>query len=131
MSDSDADLLAERYGRSRRGGRVLVAVVVGLIVLAGLVWVGWAAWFHSNPDIRAEVASFDVVDAHEVRAKVEVRLGGDDVTGTCLVRATALDHTIVGERNVQVAELGEGTSWVSVRTERRATSVTLERCSAD
>lgn len=122
-----ADLMAERYGRRNRGTRLLVLVLVAILVLASLGWVGWAAWVHGNPEIQADVAAFDVPSAHEARARVELRLGDDDVTGTCLLRATAADHSIVGERNVQVDELQES-SWVSIRTERRATSVTLEHC---
>jgi hypothetical protein len=129
MSQPDADLMAQRYGAPSGARRAVLLGVVVLLVVAGLTWLGWAAWFHSNPAIRAEIASYDVTTEHEARARVELRLGDDGVRGTCLLRATAPDHSIVGERNVAVSELAESEgAWVSIRTERRATSVTIVGC---
>ena len=40
-------------------------------------------------------------------------LADEDVTGTCLVRASAADHSIVGELNVRVQEHVEAESpWM-------------------
>jgi hypothetical protein len=129
MPEPDADLMAQRYGTPSGARRAVLLGLVVLLVVAGLTWLAWAAWFHGTPAIRAEIASYDVPTDHEARARVELRLSADDVNGTCLLRATAPDHSTVGERNVAVSELAEAQgSWVSIRTERRATSVTLEGC---
>lgn len=127
-----SDLLAERYGAPKRARRMMLLVLVGVLVVAGLGWVGWAAWFHSNQPIRGRIVSFESVSPHEVRARLDVDVAAPDTAGTCLLRATAADHSIVGERNVRVEEIDPGTDpWISIRTEREATTVELVRCSAD
>lgn len=132
MSRPEADLLAQRYGTPSRSRRRLLVGAVVVLAVVFLGWLAWAAWFHSNLDIRAEIGGYDVVDAHEIRAKVDVVLGDDDVDGTCLLRASAADHSIVGELNLRVREhVDSGDPWVSVRTEREATSVSVARCTAD
>jgi Domain of unknown function (DUF4307) len=121
-----SDLLTDRYGTSkgRRRGWVPVAILVAVV---GLAWLAWAAIFHSTPAIEAEVASYDVRSAHEVQVKLTARVD-EGVTGRCLIRATAFDHTIVGEKNVRVHD---GSTTTTLRTERRATAVSRIRCVAD
>ena len=123
--------LAARYGTHRPGRRIALIGISTLLALAFGTWLAWAAWFHSDQPIRAEVAAYRVVDAHEVQVKLatQVRTGAQ---GTCLVRATAADHTIVGELNLRVADLlrSDG-DWISLRTEREATTVQLVRCTQD
>lgn len=127
--DRTAQELARRYGTDRSRGRAVVVALSATVATAFLVWLTWAAWFHSDPAIEAEVIAFDVVDTRETRVKVESRIRDDRVEGGCLLRATAADHTIVGELNLTVAELREvGKDWIPVRTEREATTVTLVRC---
>lgn len=132
MAHPDPLLMEQRYGAPRRGRRRLGIALVAVLVLAGLAWLAWAAVFHSNPEIRAEVTAYEITGDREARADVSLRVRDDDVSGSCLLRAVADDKTIVGERNVTLEELREAEDgWVSVRTERRATTVTLERCTAD
>jgi hypothetical protein len=106
-------------------------VIVATTVLAAafLAWLAWAAWFHSDPAIEADIAAYDVTGPHEVLVKVDARVKADDVRGSCLVRATAADHTIVGEINLSVAQLrAQRNQWIPIRTERKATTVELIRC---
>jgi hypothetical protein len=71
---------------------------------------------------------YDVVDEHEVTATVRIDLADDDVVATCLLRAFAEDHTVVGE--LSFTPSGSGRTEQTVRTERRATSVELVGCTA-
>jgi len=124
-----AQQMARRYGTDRPRRRGLLVALSALLATALLVWIAWAAWFRSEPAIEAQVFAYDVVDTHETRVKVDVRFRDERVEGGCLLRATAADHTIVGELNLTVAELREaGDDWISVRTEREATTVSLVRC---
>ena len=94
-----------------------------------LGWLGWAAWFHSNPAIDAELAAFDVVSDHRVKVRLDARFRDDDVEGSCLVRATARDHTIVGELNVTVEQLRAAAGgWLEMTTLDRATTVEKVSC---
>jgi hypothetical protein len=71
-----------------------------------------------------------VVDSHQVQVKVSARLRDADTAGSCLVRATAEDHTVVGELTLTAAQLrADSGHWVAVRTERRATTAAVVRCS--
>ncbi|HEY0902252.1 MAG TPA: DUF4307 domain-containing protein [Marmoricola sp.] len=124
-----ADLLADRYGTDQPLRRVVVVTVAVVLGVALLLFVAWAAWFHSSPAIDAAVTRFEVVSEHETRVQVEARYRDPDVRGNCVLRATAEDHTIVGEANLSVDELREAAgSWIPLRTERKATTVTLVRC---
>ena len=74
---------------------------------------------------------FTVDDEHQVTARVDVRLDDDDVVATCLLRAIAEDHTVVGELHfdVRAADLEDGNVLErQIRTERRATSVEPVGC---
>jgi hypothetical protein len=131
VAETAAQRMAQRYGSDRPRRRAVVVVLSAVLGTTLLVWLAWAAWVHSDPPIDAAVSAYDVVSTHESRVKVEARFRDADVEGSCLVRATAADHTIVGELNLTVAELREADGdWIPIRTEREATTVTLVRCRA-
>lgn len=120
--------MAERYGTTSPRRRKVLIVATTVLAAVFLGWLAWVAWVHSTPAIRAEVQSFDVVDAHQVRVRLASRIA-DDATGSCLLRATARDHTVVGERNVSVAEIRAAAGdWIAITTFNRADSVEKVRC---
>ena len=124
------DLLTERYGAPspwRRRGLVAAST---LLAAAFLGWLGWTALAHGDPDVSSDLVTYAIDGEHRATARVEVRLD-DDVVATCLLRATAEDHTIVGELSFEVdaADLADGATLTrTVRTERLATSVSLVGC---
>jgi hypothetical protein len=121
--------MPERYGTARPRRRP-VAIVLGAVLVAALT--GWAVWASvtSQAAIDATLTSYDVVSSHEVRVKISTHFRDDKVQGTCLVQATAQDHTVVGELNLTADQLrGAQGQWISVRTERRATTATVASCS--
>jgi hypothetical protein len=104
-------------------------VLVGSALLGAvaLSWLAWTTLFHATPDVSSELVGFEIVDDHAVTARIDVVLRGDpeELGASCLVRATAADHAVVGEASfVPVA----GRNEVEVRTERRATSVESVGC---
>ena len=128
---SQSDSLTERYGApSPVARRALVALVV---VVAGAFggWLLWTGLFHGDPEVSSQLVSFTVDDEHQVTARVDVRLDDEDVVATCLLRALAEDHTVVGELQFEVraADLTSGNLLERrIRTERRATSVERVGC---
>ena len=103
--------------------------MVALVVVVALVFGGWLAWttvFHATPAVSSEIGGWEVVDDGSVDAVVSVDLE-EGVVASCLVRAYAADHSTVGE---VAFEPVDGRNEVTVRTERRATSVTLLGCTA-
>ena len=124
--------MRERYGTSGPRRRRVIVIATTVLAMVFLSWVAWVAIFHANPAIDSQVHSFDPVNAHQVKVRLDTRFRNDRVRGTCLVRATARDHSIVGERNLSAADLrAAGTGWIPIRTERRATTVEVVRCAED
>jgi hypothetical protein len=121
--------LTQRYGGARPRRRT--PIVLGtLLALALLAWAIWAGSAGGNPAIAASVSSYQVVGTHEIQVKISAHFRNDRVDGSCLVRATAADHTVVGELNLTADQLRAALgSWIPIRTERRATTAELVRCS--
>jgi len=63
-------------------------------------------------------------------ARIAVRFGDDSVRATCLLRAYAEDHSVVGELSFTPEHDATQPIEETVRTERRATSVELIGCTA-
>jgi hypothetical protein len=128
-AQTSAQTLAQRYGADRPRRRGLGIAVAAVLVTALVVWAVWAAWFQDDPAIEANVTAYEVVSTHEVRVEVAVHIRDAHAGGSCLLRASARDHSIVGELNLTADELlAARGSWISIRTERRATTATLVRC---
>ncbi len=122
--------LDDRYGTPapwRR--RVLVAACVALAVVF-LAWIAWTAWFHATPDVESDLEGFAVDGEHAVTVKVHVQLDDADVHATCLVRAIAEDHTIVGELSFTPEYGARQPLELTVRTERRATAIEFVGCTS-
>ncbi|WP_162599871.1 DUF4307 domain-containing protein [Nocardioides solisilvae] len=115
---SQADL-ADRYGAPSPRRRLLLTVVVAAVAAALLGWLAWAAWFHSNPGAKSGQVGYEVVDDHTVTMVLDVVLD-DAEEADCLVRAFSEDKATVGELAFTAVD---GRQEVTVRTERRATSV--------
>ena len=123
--------LAQRYGAPSAGRRRLVVIGSGVLAAVFLGWLAWTALFHSTPEARSSLVTYDVVDEHTATAKVDVRTSDAEVVATCLLRAYAEDHSVVGEKSFEATGevAADGATYEQeVRTERRATSVELVGC---
>jgi hypothetical protein len=123
--------LAHRYGSPSPARRPLAIAAVSTLALVGLGWLLWVALFHGRPMVTSELVGFDIASQHAVTARFTVVRRDSDVHASCLLRAFADDHTVVGELRVPVAARST-TSTLSrtVRTERGATTVELVGCTA-
>ena len=102
----------------------MLIVAVAALAVVFLAWVAWVAWVHGTPAAESELVGYEVQSDSSAVAHLDVQLE-DGVRASCRVRATAEDHTTVGE----VAFTPEqGRNDIVVRTERRATSVELIGC---
>ena len=117
--------IAQRYAAqpSRWPKVFLVLGVVLTFVLA--IWLAWAVWVHSTPEITSDLVRWKVVDDHTVTATLDVDMKTGAQDPSCLLRAYAEDHTVVGDSSF-VPE--NGRNEVSIRTERLATSVEKIGC---
>ncbi len=110
--------------------------MIGLVAALAAVFVGWVLWVmleHGDPEVTSELVSFEIVDAHTATATFTVDRKSAEVAASCLLRAQAADHTVVGELNVDVPAGGEArrTMRASVRTEREATTVDVVGCTSE
>jgi hypothetical protein len=120
--------MTERYAaQPSLWPKVFLAVCLALVVLlAG--WLAWAVWVHSTPRVTSSLATWKIVDEHTATATVQVHLRPGTKDARCLLRAYAEDHTVVGDASF---EPEDGRNEVTLRTERRATSVERIGCTAD
>ncbi|HET6654288.1 MAG TPA: DUF4307 domain-containing protein [Nocardioides sp.] len=125
--------LADRYGtRTSTSRKGLVAVMV-ILAGVGLSWLAWVMLVHGRPLVQSDLNGFETVDAHTTTAEFTVVRRDDRVRASCLIRAFAADHAIVGELDVAVGPGAPTTQTLerAVRTERQATSVEVVGCVAD
>jgi hypothetical protein len=117
--------IAQRYAASPSPWPK-VFIVLGLVVsLLLAVWLAWAIWVHSTPQITSDLVRWKVIDDHTVSATVDVDMRSDAKDPSCLLRAYAEDHTVVGDASFEPTD---GRNEVSIRTERLATSVEKIGC---
>jgi hypothetical protein len=122
------EALEARYGAPAPWRRRALIGAIGALVLVFLGWLTWTTLAHSTPDVDSEMVSFEIVDKHTVTARVSIDRRDDDVDATCLVRAIAVDHSVVGELSWKPDGEPRKQDVVTIRTERRATSVDMVGC---
>ena len=125
--------LAQRYGTDRPVHRGLVVSGVVALAAVALGWLLWMMLFHGRPLATSELVTFEVTGEHSAEATMTVVRRNADVEASCLLRAQAADHSIVGELSFVVDSSRPTSTTLSrtVRTEREATSVILLGCVAD
>lgn len=120
--------LGARYGTSNRPRWFwpLIAAVGITIGIAFAAWVG----FQDKP-ITARVWGYDVVDDHKVTVNLDI-VRPDPLDIECTVYAQAADHSIVGEKTVELPAIDdeEIRIEVDIETERRAVTGVLRTCVA-
>ncbi|OYO01021.1 DUF4307 domain-containing protein [Enemella evansiae] len=127
MSLSPAERIAARYPDARRPW---LKWVVALIVLPLLgVWL-WISVDQSNPPVTAQVVSFTVTGNNTINITLMIDRSSADVTGRCLVQATAQGGEQVGEvwYAVAAADREVTQEQVSLRTFRPPVSATISKC---
>lgn len=124
----------QRAGRypTRRRRRPLVIVAVSLVAAVGLGWLIWAAAVHSQPAVSGAVHVWKVASDSSVTFTLTVERPDPSVAATCRVIAQATNFETVGEKTINVAAGSNRLTDVhdSLRTIRRATSVSLSSCTA-
>lgn len=124
------DTLAERYGAPSPWRRTALLAGAGVVVAAFLVWLGWVTLGAAQPAVDSDLVAFEI-DDHAVTAVVDIEFADDSVVATCLLRAFAEDHTVVGELSWTPDPAAGGRFEETVRTERRATAVESVGCTTE
>ncbi len=118
--------LAARYGRTRRP-RWVWPTIAAVGILLGVAWVAWVAL--DEKPVTADVYGYEVQSDTRVVATLEIRRP-EPVPVRCTVYAQSLDHSVVGERTIDVAAGREQRERVDLEidTERRAVNAVLRTC---
>jgi hypothetical protein len=120
--------LGARYGTSNRPRWFwpLIAAIGITIGIALAAWVG----FQDKP-VTARVWGYDIVNDHKVTIKLDV-VRPDPIDVECTVYAQAGDHSVVGEKTVDLpaSEQEEIRVSIDVETERKAVTGVLRTCVA-
>jgi hypothetical protein len=121
--------LAYRYGMPGRTNRLVATVLIGALVAGAVGFLGWTVLVHANPEVQSQVQSFEVVSDHEAQAVIQVVREHRSTQAVCRLQALAEDHAVVGEVTLPVTDGPEQQALtLSIRTERRATTVTSSGC---
>ena len=124
-------VLADRYGTVAPWRRRALVAAAAAVVLVFLGWLAWTTLSHANPPVDSEMQTFEIVDEHTATAVLAIEFGSDDVEATCLLRAFAEDHTVVGEHSFIPDPTAGPRFEETFRTERLATSVESVGCTAE
>ena len=118
--------LGARYGTSNRPRWFwpLIAAIGITIGIALAAWVG----FQDKP-VTARVWGYDIVNDHKVTIKLDV-VRPDPIDVECTVYAQAADHSVVGEKTVDLpaSEQEEIRISIDIETERKAVTGVLRTC---
>ncbi|HHW82753.1 MAG TPA: DUF4307 domain-containing protein [Actinomycetales bacterium] len=125
---SDAEYLRARYGAPAQDRRTvwIVAVTLGVIALAWLVWQMFAM---AQPEARAEAQAMEVVSDSELQVtyNLDAPVGS---TVTCTLTALNDAHTEVGVRQITVGPTEAESTAVTatVATIQRASGAIVDQC---
>ena len=121
--------LAERYRPPSRARRPVIVLLASVLAVVAAAWLAWVVVFHGRPEVTSQMVGYRVPGQHTAVATYTVVRRDSDVAASCLLRALADDHSVVGELTVPVTS-GPASARLrsTVRTERRAGSVQLVGC---
>jgi hypothetical protein len=121
VTDLDA-----RYGR-RTPRRWIVPIVAALGIAMLIAWAAWTA-FQPRP-VRAVLWGYEVQSDHRVKVMLDVYRPEPQAV-RCTVYAQAEDHTVVGQRILDISPGSAEKTRVNavIVTERRAVNGVLQDC---
>ncbi|RCK70626.1 DUF4307 domain-containing protein [Desertihabitans brevis] len=130
LTAADRERIRRRYPRSwfaRPAGVAGLAVTAVLL----LAWLVWAGLDQSTPAVSGRVDRYTISDTH-LDVTVSIQRPDPGVRASCLLVASAQNFERVGEVEVVLPPGGEPLVQqdVRVRTFRRASTASLEDCSA-
>jgi len=118
--------LGARYGTSNRP-RWFWPLIAAIGITIGIVFAAWVG-FQDKP-VTARLWAYDVVGDHLVTVSLDV-VRPDPLDVRCTVYAQAADHSVVGEKTVDVPASQQEQTRISIdiETERRAVTGVLRTC---
>lgn len=116
--------LNDRYGR----GRNYIVPIAIAIAAIGIGWLLWAANFHSKPEIKTNVISYNALSPREIELSFEVIRKEPSKVFTCTLTGTDINHFVVGEIQREI-KASERLITVRIPTRSTAAFAQVARCS--
>ncbi len=118
--------LSSRYGSSQRP-RWFWPTIAAIGITIGVAFAAWVG-FQKDP-VTGRLWGYDVVSDTQVQVTLDV-IRPDPIDVTCTVYAQAEDHSIVGEKTVDVPASNDERVRVpiEIETERKAVNGVLRTC---
>jgi len=118
--------LSARYG-TRARPRWFWPAIAAVGIALGVAFAAWVG-FQDEP-VKGRLWGYEVKNDHLVTLKVDV-IRPDPLAVRCTVYAQAADHSIVGEKTVDVPPGDDEKTRISidVQTERKAVTGVLRTC---
>ena len=118
----------ERYGLRKKRSWVGIALITAIV---GVGWITWAGLYHSNPEIRVQLISFNVDSDRAVSVRYSVDRNSADAISICTVIARDFYKDIVGQIDVEIPSGKEKVELVSVvPTRSLAVNADVSTCRA-
>lgn len=93
------ELIESRYGKRARP--LWKHLALALLVI-GLPWLMWSAWYHSNPAVRVTLISFTPIDERSIDITFAITRDDPSKSQECTLIARDFELNIVGEIDVVV-----------------------------
>ena len=116
--------LADRYG-TRKSRMIPIAIIISVF---GIGWLIWAANFHSKPEIRTDVISYNAISNNIIELKFQVTRKNPNQIYTCTLTGSDINHFVVGEIQRKI-KAGERLISVQIPTRSYAAFAQVARCS--
>lgn len=118
--------LSSRYG-SRQRPRWFWPAIAAVGITLGIAFAAWVG-FQKDP-VTGRLWGYEVISADQVAVKLDV-IRPDPLEVTCTVYAQAEDHSIVGEKTVDIpaSEQEKVRVEIDIETERKAVNGVLRTC---
>lgn len=118
--------LSTRYG-SRQRPRWFWPTIAAIGISLGVAFAAWVG-FQKDP-VSAQLWGYEVINDSQVAVSLDI-VRPDPVAVECTVYAQAADHSIVGEKTVEVPKSDEEQVRVTIdiQTERRGVNGVLRTC---
>jgi hypothetical protein len=96
-SQEERAYLIARYGKSYVDGGSRWKIPAALLALIGIPWLLWSAGYHSQPTLRHELISFEVIDDSKISITYLLERNERDLEVICTLVARDFEKNIIGE----------------------------------
>lgn len=127
----DKDFLRERYGKRYIDGQSRWKIPALIFAILGIPWLLWSAGYHSQPSLRYELISFQVIDDERISITYLLERNERSLDVVCTLVARDFEKNIVGERTDRFppnGAPGKVTQTSEIDTRIRAVNADVINC---